>query len=431
MQHAQPPSCLDFDPATRRLRLDPHDPRFIQHPYEAYRWLHGQGSTFFWEDYGLWCFGGFEDVGRLFRDRRLGRQSPAGIPDRIVGNDRSHLRDFDAVEMHSMLELEPPVHTRLRTLVNRAFVSREVERLRPRIETVASELLDRLERGRPVDLLANFASPLPIAMIAGMLGVPVEMGSQLLDWSHRMVRMYMHGRTRAIEDDANRAAREFSAFLRVHIAERRRRPGDDLLSSLIAAQADGQTLSEDELVSATILLLNAGHEATVHQLGNGVAAILAQGGDPRRYFATPELCAGTIEECLRFDPPLHMFTRYAYDGISGGGIEVPPGGQIGLLLGMANHDPLSFRDPSAFRPGREDKKNISFGAGIHFCVGAPLARLELQVALSVLFDRFPHLRIVEPPRYRDSYHFHGLERLVVNTSGGSSGAELPLSWPGE
>ncbi|TIM99853.1 MAG: cytochrome P450, partial [Mesorhizobium sp.] len=185
------------------------------------------------------------------------------------------------------LELEPPVHTRLRTLVNRAFVSRQVERLRPRVEALANELIDRFETGQ-VDLLPAFASPLPITIIAEMLGVPVEMGPQLLDWSHRMVAMYMHGRTRQTEETANRAAHDFSDFLRGHVAERRKKPGDDLLSLLISAQDDGQRLSEDELVSSAILLLNAGHEATVHQTGNAVRAILAQGGDPRRFFTSPQ-----------------------------------------------------------------------------------------------------------------------------------------------
>ena len=316
-----PPPYLSFDPATRRLRLDPHEENFFQNPYEAYAWLHGQGGAFFWEEFGFWCFGGFDDVSRLLRDRRFGRQNPVGIPDsRGVGEDRSHLASFDAVEANSMLELEPPVHTRLRTLVNRAFVSRQVERLRPRVEALANELIDRFPDGEPVDLLPAFAAPLPITIIAEMLGVPVEMGPQLLDWSHRMVAMYMHGRTRETEATANRAAREFSDFLRGYLAERRKKPGDDLLSLLISAQEDGQKLTEDELVSSTILLLNAGHEATVHQTGNAVRTILAQGGDARRFFATPEATAATVEECLRFDAPLHMFTRYAY-----GEMEIAPG----------------------------------------------------------------------------------------------------------
>ncbi|ADV13534.1 MULTISPECIES: cytochrome P450 [Mesorhizobium] len=409
------PPALAFDPATRHLRLDPHEPAFFQNPYDAYAFLHGLSNAFFWEEFGFWCFGGFDDVNRLLRDRRFGRQNPAGIPDsRGIGQDRSHLRAFDGVEANSMLELEPPVHTRLRTLVNRAFVSRQVERLRPRVEALANELIDRFEPGKTVDLLPAFAAPLPITIIAEMLGVPVDMGPQLLDWSHQMVAMYMHGRTRAIEETANRAAGEFADFLRFHVTERRKNPGDDLLSLLISAQEDGKKLSEDEMVSSAILLLNAGHEATVHQTGNAVRSILMQGGDVSRFFGSPEATAATVEECLRFDAPLHMFTRYAYQEIEvAPGIVVQPGQTIGLLLGMANHDPRAFAEPQAFRPDRPDQKNVSFGAGIHFCIGAPLARLELQVSLKTLFERHPKLHLAERPSFRDTYHFHGLERLAV------------------
>ncbi|MBL8576281.1 MAG: cytochrome P450 [Mesorhizobium sp.] len=414
----QPPNYLSFDAEARRLRLDPRAPGFYQNPYEAYAWLHGQGSTFFWEEFGYWCFGGYDDVNRLLRDRRFGRQSLTGIPDsRGADRDRSHLRDFDAIEAHSLLELEPPVHTRLRTLVNRAFVSRQVERLRPRIEALANELVDGFPRNEPFDLLPTFAAPLPITIIAEMLVVPVEMGPQLLDWSHQMVAMYTHGRTREVEETANRASAEFSAFLRDYVAERKSAPGDDLLSLLIAAQDGGQKLNEDELVSSVVLLLNAGHEATVHQAGNAVSTILAQGGNPGRFFASPEATVATIEECLRFDAPLHLFTRYAYEEIEvSPGVTVKPGDQIGLLLGMANRDPKSFAAPDAFNPQRSDQKNVSFGAGIHFCIGAPLARLELQVALKVLFDRLPGISIAESPAYRDTWHFHGLERLMVVAS---------------
>src|SRR5262245_12460223 len=405
---------LTFDPATRRMRLDPHAPAFVQDPYAAYRFLHEQGSTFFWEDYGIWCLGGYDDVNRTLRDRRLGRQKPAGAADSI-GNpgERAHLGDFDAVEANSLLELEPPVHTRLRTLVNRAFVSRQVERLRPRIEALSSDLVDEFTAGE-VDLLPAFATPIPITVIAEMLGVPVEMGPQLLDWSHRMVAMYMHGRGRAAEDSANEAAREFASFLRAYVGERRRKPGDDLLSLLIAAQDGGQKLSEDELVSSVILLLNPGHEATVHQTGNAVRAILTADPDPRRLFASPEATTATVEECLRFDAPLHMFTRYAYETVDlGNGAVMAPGEQVGLMLGMANRDPRAFAEPDRFDPTRADQKNVSFGAGIHFCIGAPLARLELQAGLKTLFERLPALKLAAEPRYRDTYHFHGLEGLDV------------------
>ena len=410
-----PPPYLAFDPESRSVRLDPREPAFVQDPYEAYAFLHRTSSAFFWEDYGHWCFGGYDDVNRLLRDRRFGRQNPAGVPDsRGVGQDRSHLASFDAIEAHSMLELEPPVHTRLRTLVNRAFVSRQVERLRPRIEALANELIDRFPASEPFDLLPAYATPLPITIIAEMLGVPVEMGPRLLDWSHALVAMYTLGRTRAVEEAANRAAGDFSAFLRDYVAERRKAPGDDLLSLLIAAQEDGQRLSEDELVSSVILLLNAGHEATVHQTGNAVRAVLRQGGDPRRFFGSPEATAATVEECLRFEAPLHMFNRYAYQETEAApGILVKPGEQVGLLLGMANRDPAAFAGPHAFDPGRADQKNVSFGAGIHFCIGAPLARLELQVSLGTLFARLPHLALAETPRFSDTYHFHGLKALAV------------------
>jgi unspecific monooxygenase len=412
---ANPSACLAFDPVTRHVRLDPHEPSFVQDPYEAYRWLHAASPAFFWEDFGFWCLGGFDSVNRLLRDRRFGRQNPGGVPDtRGTGQDRRHLAAFDAIEANSLLELEPPAHTRLRTLVNRAFVSRQVERLRPRIEVLANELIDRFDPGAPVDLLRAYAATLPITIIAEMLGVPVEMGPQLLDWSHRMVAMYMHGRTREVEETANRAANDFAGFLRQYAKERRLNPGDDLLSLLISAQEDGQKLSEDELVSSAILLLNAGHEATVHQTGNAVRSILAQGGDPRRFFTSPEATAATVEECLRFDAPLHMFTRYAYEELEiAPGVTLKPGELVGLLLGMANRDPLAFAEPDAFRPGRTDQKNVTFGAGIHFCVGAPLARLELQVSLKTLFERLPRLRLAEDARFRDTYHFHGLEALAV------------------
>ncbi|MDN2564914.1 cytochrome P450 [Aquibium sp. A9E412] len=404
-----PPDGLALDPTTRRLRLDPHADGFVQDPYRVYAQVHARAPVFFWEDYGLWCVAGYEAVNRLLRDRRLGRARPATLPPPA---GRGHLADFDAVEAHSMLELEPPAHTRLRTLVNRAFVSRQVERLRPRVEALAHTLIDGFAGDGEAELIARFATPIPITVIAEMLGVPVEAGPQLLDWSHRMVAMYMHAPDRAAEDSANAAARAFAGFVREHAARRRRQPGDDLMSVLLAANDAGDRLSEDELVSSVILLLNAGHEATVHQTGNAIATVLAQGGDPRRFFATPAQTAATVEECLRIDPPLHMFTRYAYEPVAlAEGVRLAPGETVGLLLGAANSDPAAFAEPRGFRPGRDDQKTVGFGAGIHFCIGAPLARLELQAALAVLFARLPALRPAAPPRYRDSYHFHGLERL--------------------
>jgi unspecific monooxygenase len=411
-EHPATLPVFSYDSATRRLGLEPHQPAFVQDPYPAYRAIHGASSVFFWEEFGIWCFAGYDDVFRLLRDKRLGRERPPGAADDGYEGPRDHLKDFDAFASHSMLELEPPAHTRLRTLVNRAFVSRQVERLRPMIEKLANDLIDRIEPEGHADLLPAFATPIPVTVIAEMLGVPTSMNDRLLDWSHRMVAMHMHGRTREVEVNANAAAREFSDFLRGYVEKRRRKPGDDILSVLIAARDGEEKLSDAELISSVIQLLNAGHEATVHQTGNGVRAIVAQGGDPRRFFATREQTVATAEECLRFDAPLHMFRRYAYDRTEvAPGVTVNAGEQIGLILGAANRDPAAFTSPDTFDPSRADQKNVTFGGGIHFCIGAPLARLELQVALKVLFDRLPTLKFAEAPRYRDTYHFHGLESL--------------------
>ena len=408
---AEQPPYLTFDPATGRARIDPREPAFVQDPYAAYAFLHENAPAFFWEDYGFWCFMAHDDVNRLLRDRRFGRENRWGPPGRTDGS-RAHLADFDRAELSSLLELEPPAHTRLRALVNRAFVSRQVEHLRPRIATLAHELIDKIEADGSADLLPAFATPVPITVIAEMLGVPVEMGPQLLDWSHRMVEMYTLRADRQTEERANAAARDFGDFIRRHAQERRRNPGDDLLSLLIAAREEGRKLDDDELVSSVILLLNAGHEATVHQTGNAIRTILAQGGDISRFFGSQEAIAATTEECLRFDAPLHMFTRFAYEEIElADSVTVKPGDRIGLLLGAANRDPAAFSHPHRFDPQRGDQKNVSFGAGIHFCIGAPLARIELQESLRVLFERLPGLQLSGEPTFRDAYHFHGLEAL--------------------
>ncbi|MFP4275317.1 MAG: cytochrome P450, partial [Paracoccaceae bacterium] len=233
----------------------------------------------------------------------------------------------------------------------------------------------------------------------------------LLDWSNAMVAMYQARRNRTVEDAAARAAEEFAGFLRGYVEERRARPADDLITHLIAAEEKGEKLSTDELITTCILLLNAGHEATVHSMGNGVKALLEHGAAPGSL--APGKLDATVEEILRFDPPLHMFTRYAYEEITLFGHRFSRGDQVALMLGAANRDPAIWPDPDLFDPARPARPNASFGAGLHFCVGAPLARLELRVALPILFARCPDLRLAAPPRYADLYHFHGLERLDV------------------
>lgn len=389
-----------------RLSQSPTDPAFVQDPYPFYDRMRALGPLVWWEEYGMPCATGAAQVNALLRDRRLGREVPSELAPEIPGR----LRPFYDIEAHSMLELEPPRHTRLRSLVLRAFTSRRIAALAPEIEALCHGLIDDLPDGE-FDLLPAYCTQVPVIVIARLLGVPESMAPQLLTWSNAMVAMYQARRDRAVEDTACTAAAEFAAFMRGYVEERRAQPADDLITHLIAAEEDGERLSTDELITTCILLLNAGHEATVHSMGNGVKVLLQHGADPA--WLAPDAVAGTVEEILRFDAPLHMFTRTAYESVELFGHTLSRGDSVALLLGAANRDPAAWADPARFDPTRAIKANAAFGAGLHFCVGAPLARLELQIALPALFSRLPRLRLTETPRYADLYHFHGLESLPV------------------
>ena len=309
-----------------------------------------------------------------------------------------------------MLELEPPRHTQLRKMVLHAFTTRRIAALGPEIESLCNNLIDNFPRD-PFDILATYATQVPVIIIARLLGVPESMAPQLLQWSNDMVMMYQARRTPELEDRAVQSAIAFSSFMATYIEKRRNDPDDDLISHLIAAEEDGKRLSRDEVITTCILLLNAGHEATVHTLGNGIKALIEHGADPK-WFAT-ETIAGTVEEILRYDPPLHMFTRYVYDDVEIDDHVLKRGDQIALVIGASGRDPNRWDNPNLFDPTRTIQKNHAFGAGIHFCLGAPLARMEMQIALKTLFDRHPRLRITAPPKYANVYHFHGLEALQV------------------
>lgn len=390
------------------LQQSPTDPEFVQNPYPFYAAARAQGAVHRWEDYGMDCAFSHAVINACLRDSRLGRE----VPEALRQPRPEHLRDFYAIDDNSMLELEPPRHTRLRKLVLRAFTSRRIAALGPEIETLCHDLIDRLPEGDH-DLLQSYASRVPVIVIARLLGVPDDMADLLLRWSNDMVAMYQARRDRAVEEAANTAARDFAAYLSDYIDTRRRAPGDDLITHLIAAEEDGESLSTEELIANCVLLLNAGHEATVHTMGNGVKTLLEHG--PRPEWLAPDAISATVEEILRYDPPLHMFTRHAYDDVEIGRFTLRKGEQIGLMLGAAGRDPQVWDEPDRFDPTRPVKTHVAFGAGRHFCVGAPLARLELQIALPILFDRCPGLALAETPRYANLYHFHGLERLLVRT----------------
>lgn len=393
----------------KTLHQSPTDPVFVQNPYPFYAGARSHGPFFHWADYDLPCTGNAAACNLIFRDRRFGREAPPEFAPPIP----PHIQPFYDFENNSMLSLEPPKHTRLRGLVLRAFTSRRIAALGPDITALTHQLIDALPQRLPqddFDLLPHFAQHLPVIIIARLLGVPEAMAPDLLRWSNAMVSMYMAKRTRAIEDAAVAATNDFVAFMRGYVDARRGDPRDDLITHLIAAEEGGEKLTSDELIATCILLLNAGHEATVHTIGNGVKAVLDHSAQV--FMATPE---ALTEEILRYDPALHMFTRWVYADVEVMGQHFKRGDQVGLLLAAANRDPALYDAPDHFIPARPAAPHLSLGAGLHFCVGAPLARLELQIALPILFQRLPNLRLTAaPPEYADVYHFHGLKSLMVS-----------------
>jgi unspecific monooxygenase len=389
-----------------KIRQDPTDRGFVQDPYPFYARIRSLGDFVVWEDYGFAVATTHAAVHQVMKHPRLGR----AVPDGRRAGPSPALATFEAIEAHSLLEIEPPNHTRIRRLVTSGFTGERLYPMAPAISTIADRLIDAFPDG-PFDFIDAFARPLAAETIAVFLGVPAGDAATLQRWSNDMVAMYQARRDAGVERKAEAAARDFAAYARDRIAERRGTTGrGDLLCLLSKAEAEG-LLTEDELVSTVILMLNAGHEATAHAMGNAVPLLTPH---PDRHLALlPEQIAGTVEECLRFAPPLHLFTRHVYQPVDFGGVSFGPDDTVGCLLGSACRDDAVWPDGDHFDPFRVRRPHTAFGVGIHACVGASLARMELQIAPPVLFSRCPELRIVEPPRLADLYHFHGLERLTV------------------
>jgi cytochrome P450 len=391
--------------------LDLTDPAVVADPYPAFAVARAQTAVQWHAGLGLWLAFTHAEANAVLRDRRLGR----------IWSDRTpaqRFESFNLIHRNAILEMEPPAHTRLRRLVSAAFARGHVERLRPWVQQLADSLVDGLvERSggtEPVDVLTGMAEELPVAVIAELLGVPAADRPLLRPWSNAIVKMYEYGRTTQVEDAAERAAAEFVDYLRSLAAERRTAPGEDLLTHLVTVRdSAGDRLTEDELVTTCILLLNAGHEATVNVSGNGLLALLDHPAQLARLRADPSLLPTAIEELMRFDSPLQLFERTATEDVEIGGVTVRRGQKIAALLGSANRDPAVFADPDRLDVGRADNPHISFGAGVHFCIGAPLARVELQASFGALLSRTSRLEPAGPARRRPEFVIRGLQDLPV------------------
>jgi len=391
--------------------LDLTDPAVVADPYPAFAAARAVAPVQWDPQLGLWLAFTHAEANAVLRDRRLGRLWSDRDPTERFGS-------FNLIHRNAILEMEPPEHTRLRRLISAAFARGHVERLRPWVQQLADSLVDDLVESSggstPVDVLSGMSEELPVAVIAELLGVPAADRPLLRPWSNAIVKMYEYGRTPQVEDDAERAAAEFVAYLRELAAERRRAPGEDLLTHLVTVRdSAGDALTEDELVTTCILLLNAGHEATVNVSGNGLLALLEHPDQLARLRAEPGLLPTAIEELMRFDSPLQLFERTATADVAIGGVTVERGQKIAALLGSANRDPAVFADPDTLDVGRPDNPHISFGAGVHFCIGAPLARVELQASFGALLSRTSRLELGAPARRRPEFVIRGLHDLPV------------------
>jgi len=399
-------------------RFDLGDPGFIADPYPLLAALREATPVFFNERTGQWVLTRFADVADTLRDRRLGRVYTHRFTPAEFGRPEPDLRwkDFDDHERWSLLQLEPPDHTRIRQLITKVFTPRAVAALRPTVEAFADEHLDACGARGAFDVVADYAQPYSVAVICSLLGVPRADTPRLLDWSHAIVKMYELTTTDDQKVAANRAAAEFMDYTRALIAEKRRRPDEALVSRLATVEDGGATLSDAEIVCTVIVLLNAGHEATVNSLGNGLRAFL------RHRDQWDQVTSGTVaprvavEEMIRWDAPLQLFERWVLeDGVEIAGQAIPRGAEVAMLFGSANRDPRRFREPERFLAGRGDTAHIGFGGGIHFCIGAPLARLELEVSLAGLSRRFPGIEATAEPAYHPTFVIRGLTELRVRT----------------
>jgi cytochrome P450 len=374
--------------------LDLTDPAVVADPYPHFAREREQHSVAWHEPSGMYLTFAHDTVGTVQRDRRLGRLWKDKEP-------LDHLEPFNLLHRNQMMENEPPEHTRLRRPVARAFGRGHIERLRPRVRELAAELLAEVDPDG-FDVIEGYAEPLPVLVIADLLGVPRSYAHELRDWSQAIVRMYEVAPSQQTVDEAVRAATDFAALARELAAERRATPADDLITDLVATE-----LSDDEVVAAVVLLLNAGHEASVNVFGNGLVSMLQRGLRPG------EDVAATVEEMLRFDSALQLFERTAMEDVEVGGIVVEEGQKIAALLGAANRDPAVFEAPDEFRVDRDPNPHLAFGVGVHFCLGAPLARMELGESLPALFDTFPDLALAADPESRGTFVLRGYRSVPV------------------
>ncbi|HEY3208790.1 MAG TPA: cytochrome P450 [Actinomycetota bacterium] len=409
------PEGIEQQVTARELGFAPWDVSFVANPYPVYATLREGHPVLYDEATDHWLISRYDDVNALLRDRRFGRSyvhvaSPAemGRPEEPEWH-----APFWWLIRNGILDMEPPDHTRVRKLVSKAFTPRLVEGLKPHIQRVMDGLVDEVSGAGEKDLITAIAEPLPVAVIAQMLGVPESDRHLLRPWSAEICLMYELNPSDDYARRAVRASEQFAEYLRTLSRERQAHPTDDLISALAQVVDAGERLTEGELIGTCVLLLNAGHEATVNVTGNGWWALFRNPDQLALLRSDHSLIPRAVEELMRYDTPLQMFERWVLEDFELHGNHIPKGAELGLLFGSANHDPAVFEGPDELDITRRDNPHVSFGAGIHFCLGAPLARVELAASFGTLLRRLPYMELAEEPEWKDAYIIRGLKELRV------------------
>jgi pimeloyl-[acyl-carrier protein] synthase len=398
------------------FQFNPLSPEFLANPYAYYSRLRSTAPIFYWKDKNIWFLTRYDDCVAMLKEPRLGQQIKAPPP-----SDGHTLADlpqdpnpYGRMKRHWILFKDPPEHTRLRGLVHKAFTPRVVESLQTKIQAIAESLLDATQSTGQMDMIGDFAFPLSITVIAEMLGVPASDSATFRRWSHDFAMRADLAESKEVFDRTSAATLEFAAYLNELVSQRRHQPTNDLLGMLVAVEEQGDRLTEEELIATAMILLVAGHETTANLIGNGVHALLRNPEQYQRLKEDPSLIRSAIEEFLRYESPVQMSGRFVLEDFEFRGQDFRRGQQVAALLGAANRDPERFADPDCLDIGREDNKHIAFGNGIHFCVGAPLARLEAQIAFDTLIRRRPNLKLADDnPAYRPTYTLRGFQSLPV------------------
>ncbi len=392
--------------------IDFNNPAFVADPYEALKSLRLHGQPIWHEQMQIFLAARHSDANDVFRNKALGRIFKDKTPE-------FEWETFNWLHSDSILDSEPPKHTRLRALVAKAFNRNKIEGMRPAVERITQQLLDaideKVKNGQNFDLIADYAEPLPVKIIADLLGFPESEEHLLRPWSQSIVKMYEVNPSEQYKEEAKKAAGEFAAYVRDLAQHRKANPGQDLITDLAMVEENGEKLNSHELVATCVLLLNAGHEASVNAFGNGMVAALERPDQSALLRDNPRGVTETaLEEFMRFDAPLHLFERTATVDTELGGVKIAQGQKIAALIGAANRDETIFSDPDSMDLTRDPNPHIGFGAGIHFCLGAPLARLEMGVSLPALWEKYPTMQLASTPVRRPTFVLRGYESVEIS-----------------